>query len=71
MLATWVFAECRTKSYKNAVFFAFFANFVQSVSKNVKTQCFLTLFAERRAKTLKNAVIRIFCETMNKVSRKT
>ena len=30
-------------------FFAFFANFVKSVSKNVKKHCFLTLFAECRA----------------------
>ena len=34
------------------------SNFV----KNVKKHCFLTLFAKRRAKSSKIAVLRIFCE---------
>ena len=48
----------------------FFANFVQSVSKNVKKHCILTLFGERRAKSSKNAVFRIFCELCSKCLEK-
>ena len=59
-LGLTLFAGHRAKSSKNAVFFAFFANFVQSVSKNVKKHCFLTLFAGHRAKSSKNAVFFAF-----------
>ena len=61
------------KSSKNAVFFfAFFANFfVQSVSKNVKKHCFLTLFQRDVVqKAQKNAVFRIFCEHSTKCLEK-
>ena len=51
-------------------FFAFYANFVQSVTKNVKKQCFLTRFAERRAKCSKEAVFMHSMRTFFKVSRK-
>ena len=41
--------------------------FVQSVSKNVKKQCFLALFEEHRAKRSKNAVFSHFLQTLYKV----
>ena len=65
-----LFAGHRAKSSKNAIF-RIFANFVQSVSKNVKKHCFLTLFAGHRAKSSKNAVCSHFLRTLYKVSRKT
>ena len=58
------------KKLKKRCFSAFFVNFVQSVSKNVKKHCFLTVFGERRAKSSKNAVFRIFCELCSKCLEK-
>ena len=51
-------------------FFAFSVIFVQSVSKDVKKHCFLILFVEGRAKSLINAVFRIFCELCTKCLEK-
>ena len=58
------------KSSKTAVFPHILRNFEQSVSANVNKHCFLTLFGERRAKSSKNVVFRIFCELCSKCLEK-
>ena len=58
------------KSQKT-LFFDFFANIVQSVSKNVKKNTVFPQFSRNLAqKVKKNAVFRIFCELCTKCLEK-
>ena len=66
------FVGRRAKSSKNAVISHFFANFLQSVSKNVKKTLFSHTFCGTSCKKLKKpSFFRIFLRTLYKVSRKT
>ena len=65
------FCGMSRQKLKNGVFCIFIANIVQRVLKNVKEHCFHTLFAERRAKSSKNAVFLHFWPISYELPRKT